>query len=91
MVGATSDIPQQQPAARVEVQEMSVQTTPGLALRTREVEKTPPRVPFSETLKQNQGTVSAEEQPRDDTKMDSPMDVQAGIDIVSKLESKLES
>lgn len=63
---------------------MSVQTTPGLALRTREVEKTPPRVPFGETLKQKEGAQREEDQesteePRDASKLDSPMDVQADI------------
>ena len=88
MVGAPSDYLQQQ-TAKAEVAEMSVQTTPGLALRTREVEKTPPRVPFGETLKQKEGAQREEEQesteePRDASKLDSPMDVQAGMDIDSK-------
>ncbi|XP_030843104.1 protein ELYS isoform X2 [Strongylocentrotus purpuratus] len=83
MVGATSDYLQQQ-TMKAEVAEMSVQTTPGLALRTREVEKTPPRVPFGETLKQTEGAHREEEQelteePRDASKLDSPMDVQADI------------
>ncbi|XP_041480738.1 protein ELYS-like isoform X1 [Lytechinus variegatus] len=87
MSGATFDL-SQQPIGKADVQEMSVQTTPGLALRTREVEKTPPRVPFSETLKDREGTQRQEDQevtegPRDSGKLDSPMDVQADIPVIS--------
>ena len=49
MYGLTSDLHQ---STRAEMAEMSVQTTPGLALRHREMEKTPSRVPFKESLKQ---------------------------------------
>lgn len=59
MFGLTSDLSQEQ-TTRAEVQEMSVQTTPGLALRQRQVEKTPPRVPFAQSLKPRQDEAQRE-------------------------------
>ncbi|XP_071506406.1 protein ELYS-like [Diadema antillarum] len=49
VAGLTSDL-RAAPAEATERAEMSVQTTPGLALRQREVEKTPPRIPFAESV-----------------------------------------